>query len=402
MRLVIVALCPCNPEPRLEKELRYLKNNQDFSSFVIAWNRPGNLPSKEMMEGATLYRIGPALPAGFGVFSLWRQVISKATAIVLFSIRATVQAIKLRPNLIYIHDLHTAPIGILVKAFTGAKLIYDAHEDYPFMLSDVSKLLGALAELLERIVAPFVDYVVAVDSDREKKFSSLLGRKTILVRNYPEKWFTDPALTRSVDMETEHYLEQIKALKESGYFIVLSSSFFWRNNGLEEFLLSKAYLKPDLKIAYVLIGWGNYGLKLKKMAEENHITPVIFAKIQPYQAIPHFLRLADVGVDLKRPTPYYLTIFPTKISEYIASGVPVICGRLKPISSLIDAGCGLFVDTTSPASIAQGIEKLATDKLFFVDLREKTKAMGESLKWENQYPAFDKMFGELTSDFESN
>ncbi|MBI4405591.1 MAG: glycosyltransferase family 4 protein [Deltaproteobacteria bacterium] len=392
-RIVVIVLSPCNPEVRLEKELRYLSKHA-FDTHVIAWNRSGRLPEHETKWGAPLHRLQPALPNGFGEYPLWRQVLVKSVAMLRFSVAAFNLCRKLKPDVIYAHDLPTIGIGVLAKWVTRARLIYDAHEDYPMMLADCSKPLSFIAELMDRISAPFVDYVVTVDKHRAKKFSDVLKRKTIVAPNFPEAWFRNCSHIEPPG-EVVPVINKLKELKSQGYFIVVSCTQFGLDNGLEEFVRSKAHMAEEKKVAYFIVGWGNYASALQRLADCLQLKNMFFTGRLSYESIPHVLHLADVGVDMKPPTPYMVTVFPTKVSEYLACGLPVIGGRIPEIIALAEQGCGIAVDSTQPSSIAEGILKLSHDKSYHGRLAAKASELGAALTWESSHEKFDKMFREL-------
>ena len=57
-----------------------------------------------------------------------KESVNKFIFYVYFGIKLVLKAISLKPKIIYVHDYYLLPWGSIAKLFTGAKLVYDAHE----------------------------------------------------------------------------------------------------------------------------------------------------------------------------------------------------------------------------------------------------------------------------------
>src|SRR5690554_1162225 len=71
------------------------------------------------------------------------------------------RAIQQRPGIIHCHDTLVLPLGVIVKFFTGARLVYDAHE----LESDrngLTKLQSRLTRRAEKLLWRFVDALIVV------------------------------------------------------------------------------------------------------------------------------------------------------------------------------------------------------------------------------------------------
>ena len=49
-------------------------------------------------------------------------------SLVELTFKMAYKSVRLKPNIIHCNDTLVLPLGVIVKIFTGAKLIYDAHE----------------------------------------------------------------------------------------------------------------------------------------------------------------------------------------------------------------------------------------------------------------------------------
>ena len=78
-----------------------------------------------------------------------------------------------------------------------------------------------------------------------------------------------------------------------------------------------------------------------------------------------------IGLALLQPIGQYVDVLPTKLFEYMSLGIPVVASDYPQCREVVQsAGCGLVVDPTDPLAIGAAITELAADP-------ERAKAMGE-------------------------
>lgn len=99
-------------------------------------------------------------------------------------------------------------------------------------------------------------------------------------------------------------------------------------------LLLKAI--KDLDIWCLCAGWGSekYMTYLKSIANKRTIFPGWIH----YKEIPKIVKTSDIYVSPFRSTLYTNTTFPLKTMEAMAAGKPVICSRLKTLSTCMKDG----------------------------------------------------------------
>jgi len=73
---------------------------------------------------------------------------------------------------------------------------------------------------------------------------------------------------------------------------------------------------------------------------------------------------------------------PTKLSEYINAGLPVIGSDVPEIREVLtESKCGLLVDATKPEEIASAFVRLATDSSLRRTLADNACAAASHLNW---------------------
>jgi glycosyltransferase involved in cell wall biosynthesis len=86
--------------------------------------------------------------------------------------------------------------------------------------------------------------------------------------------------------------------------------------------------------------------------------------------VSEMLGRARLGIVTLHPTEKYLSAYPTKLFEYMAAGLPVVCSdfpKLRPF--VLGPRCGLLVDPLDPRAIAGAIRWL-------LEHPEEARAMG--------------------------
>jgi glycosyltransferase involved in cell wall biosynthesis len=81
----------------------------------------------------------------------------------------------------------------------------------------------------------------------------------------------------------------------------------------------------------------------------------------PYGEIPRWLSQADIGLIALQEAENFKTAIPTKLFEYMASGIPVVSSDLPPTRQFTDGlNCSILVEPADPREYAEAIEYLLT------------------------------------------
>ena len=86
------------------------------------------------------------------------------------------KSIKLKPKIIHCNDTTVLPLGVMIKIFTSAKLIYDAHE----LESDrngLTKTLGKMTLYTEKFLWRYVDTLIVVSPSIDKWYKENIEKK---------------------------------------------------------------------------------------------------------------------------------------------------------------------------------------------------------------------------------
>ena len=235
------------------------------------------------------------------------------------------KALKIKPRVIHCHDTPVLPLGIMIKIFTNAKLIYDAHE----LESDrngISKLSGRLTKFIEKLLWRFVDALIVVSPSIDKWYIENIGDK------YSEVILNSPVLEKDVFSADPKYLRRHFSISgDSKIFLYIG--ILGQGRGID--LITEVFKKFDLKSSLVFLGYGELSNELKKLSE-------VHQNIYVHDAVSHnkvvsIARSADVGLCLIQNvslSDYYC--LPNKLFEYAFSEIPILASNFPDISEVVN------------------------------------------------------------------
>lgn len=312
--------------------------------------------------------------------------------------RAFRLALRQRADIYHFHDPELLPIGVLLKLFTRAKVIYDVHEDVPKQILNKMwlpawsrKPMALVYVLAEKISLPFVDKVIIAENSYLENYR---GRKNIVaIHNYPIISYIDAA---NPNMERD---------KETGNFRVIYVGGVTKLRGAFELVEAMRVIKADgyRNVILYLIG----PLIPPTMREElNNLIrqyglerDIYIPGPIPHENVFEVLARSHIGVAALHPDPNYIGSLPTKLFEYMSAGLPVIASNFPLWKEIVEGNrCGLTVDPLNSEEIAQAIEYL----LDHPELRQKMgengrRAVQEKYNWEREAAKLLSLYEELLS-----
>ncbi|MSR82700.1 MAG: glycosyltransferase [Candidatus Latescibacteria bacterium] len=287
---------------------------------------------------------------------------------------------KAQPVGLYIfHDPELLPAALLLKLFTGRRLVYDVHEDVPASIRNrawlprpLRPLIARFYQLFEGLALPFIDGLTLADHAYQKYYR---GRHTLTVLNYP--------LTTYADLYEERQPGGRPTLVYAGSITAL--------RGLYEMIELVRRLRqvfPDLLLRLV----GPVGSAAEKTRAEELITRhdlgghVEFTGLVSHLEVHRQILAADVGLALLHPDPNYINSLPTKMFEYMMMGRPVVVSNFPMWAEIVaEAGCGYAPHPLDLDAVEQHLRRLLGD----VDLRREMGRRGraavlEKYNWKKE------------------
>lgn len=303
--------------------------------------------------------------------------------------RAARCAFELRPSLYHLHDPHLIPLGLVLK-LSGARVVYDVHEDYPAharnKLAD-RPLRGALKALMwgvvERLARTTLDAFVCASPALADRFPA---DRTVVVGNLP----LHLEFAAAENGSSRSYRERPNTIVFIGRIAKVRG--FW------EMVRALELLPDELDCRLRLVGSTRepeLGRAVSQLPIRGKLEMVPF---QPYPAVVRELLSARVGLVLLHPLPnHHDPIRSNKLFEYMAAGIPLIAADLPQWREIVrGVDCGLVVDPLDPAAIAGAIEFLLTHPTEAEAMgRRGREAVWSGLNWDAEAARLLSLYGEL-------
>lgn len=248
----------------------------------------------------------------------------------------------------HFHDPELLPVGVLLSLM-GRKVIYDVHEDMPLLILNKFWLapwlrrpiswVAALSEWLATRL--FFSAVVAATPPIARRFPK---KSTVTVQNFPEIAPSTEAAHTAPLAERANSAVYIGILdKNRGVREIITAMGLSRNGDAELILGGKFSGDGFEEVCRALPAWSR----------------VNFRGWLDRTQVEEALAQAKVGLVTLAPIPNYIESYPTKLFEYMASGIPVVASDFPLWRAIVnDAECGLLVDPENPQQIADAIDWL--------------------------------------------
>jgi glycosyltransferase involved in cell wall biosynthesis len=309
--------------------------------------------------------------------------------LVLMPWRLLFRALQTSADLYHVHDPASMPIGLLLTLL-GRKVVYDSREHAPRDMLDKYYLPGWCRTLMSRSVA-LVEQVacprfaaVVPASPVVAEHIRHLNHNVVTICNFP-------ILRKLVTADDVAWSERTNAVTYVG--------IIGRNRGLIE-MIRAIDMVPEALNARLKLG-GNFSSP--ELAGEIKLVPgherVDVLGFLERPAMAQLLTQVRVGLAVLHPTPQYQSSYATKMFEYMAASVPVVCSDFPLWREIIDdAGCGLLADPLDPGDIARAIEYLLSHPAEAEAMgRRGRRAVEERYNWTHEETKLLNLYATLAA-----
>lgn len=262
----------------------------------------------------------------------------------------------------------------LLAKLSGARTllhIQDYEVDAMLGLGMAGKKQGKIARLAQRFEQSCLHNV-----DNVSTISRSMMNKAVEKGVDPEHMIFFPNWSeverfRDVSLQDMLTVRQSLQLPEDKK-IVLYSGNIGEKQGLET-VIEVAERFVDKPWLFVIVGQGGGKKRLEKSVAERGLNNVVFHALQPYEALPALLRLADCHLVIQRRGAAD-AVLPSKLTNILAvGGNAVITAEAQTeLGQLCEAypGIAVCVEPESAQALAVGIERCLQLPLFNAVARE--------------------------------
>ncbi|MDO5285232.1 MAG: glycosyltransferase [Actinomycetia bacterium] len=321
----------------------------------------------EVVEGV------PVLGIGTAPNRLWRMTVSAA--------RLLRRALAEDADIYHFHDPELIGVGLLLR-LRGKKVVYDVHEDVPkqimnkFWIAEPFKRpLAVAATLAEKAAAAGLSGVVTATPSIAEKFPP---GKTVVVQNFPEADLADE-VSGTPFPERRNAFVYVGGLSEQQGLFEMLDAFTRLPDGLTGVLAGK--FKQKEREARAHPGWSRVRY------------PGVVGRTQ----VVRELRDAVCGLVLDHPITNYVDAYSTKMFEYLACGIPVICSDFPLWVELVERyQCGVALDPFDTEQVAEWILRYHTDpELARTHGENGRRAIADHLNWRIEFAKLSDLYGRI-------
>lgn len=261
------------------------------------------------------------------------------------------------------HSLSVLPMGLILKVFYKATLIYDAHE----IETETQEIKGSrriFSKLIERLFISFVDKVILTSEGHEKWYKEKYKNLDVdVVRNCPYK--------RDGVVKGRKFRDRFSIPDDE--IIYIYQGYLSTPRGVN--LILETFKRIDKKKHIVFMGFGDLkreiiqcSLKYKNIHFHEAVIPDL---------VFEYTKCAEVGIHMMDDScKNHLYALPNKPMEYMNAGLPCIVSDLPTMGSQIrEANSGWLL----PPNDAEALE-LLVKKIDNVVIKEKSV---HALEWSH-------------------
>ncbi|MBN1894533.1 glycosyltransferase family 4 protein [bacterium] len=361
-RIVMLLSNGFEPDVRVFKEGSSLVRH-GYQVDLICWDRERDHPSEATCNGIRIHRFQ------------WRGTYGKALlcvpGYVAFYIHAIRRLLRMKPAAIHCHDLDTLIPGFIAGRFTGAGIVYDAHEIEYFI--HFPRWLRRGFSRVEKMLAKRCNAVFVVNSPGIDKFSrmGLASDRLVLLRNGPFLNLSASAfplacrgVSERIQTSSSLQIEDSPPLA-AGRFNGFGCRINPRRAVVPVVLGMIGYIQSGMGIERILELFDELCAKTRdiRLLLVGKIEPryetVLHSRIRrlknpdkvirvgriPYPEVLKYYTQMDIAIMLHDTgNPQYRYSTPTKLYEAMVFSLPVLASPIGDVGEILrQAGCGIAV-----------------------------------------------------------
>lgn len=305
--------------------------------------------------------------------------------------RAAILARRLRADLYHLHDPELIPLGLWLKAVTGARVVFDCHENNTAYIQQKHHLhpllRGGLASgmaVLERWAARTFDAIITADQGvADLYLRRFRARRVMTIHNFPQ-----------LDL----FLNQPPPSEDAPFDLVYHGSIP-RYHLEVTFAVAEALRRRGRRARWLFFGkcpeaaWAQAELARRGLLADIVLDPHLI----PHDQVAARVRQAQIGFIPLPDLPKFRHNIPTKLFEFMALGMPVVLSDLPPSRPFVgDGRCAFMVAPNDYDGYAEAILRLLDDPALrrTMGAEGRNRVMNE-FNWQREAQYLLALYAEL-------
>jgi glycosyltransferase involved in cell wall biosynthesis len=355
---------------------------------VIAVRR-GNLPKREAIDGVNVYRIQTRSLLECGTIGHLIQIGT-------FLFRAAVvigwKHWRNPYDVIHVQSIPDFLVfSALIPKIMGCPVILDLRDLVPelyaskFMISEHSWLVRVL-KAVERLSVRFADHVIVANP----------------------LWF-EKVVHRSADVskcsifwyypDTELFYPRIRARTDNRFKLLYPGCLHY-HQGVDVAIRAFSKILQHIPEAELhIMGNGPAKSDLSQLTQELHLEGnVLFDEAVPLDSVPDYMAQCDIGLVTKKASDIFGNeAASTKISEFMAVGIPVVASRTKIDSDLYDDSLLSYFQSENEDALADAVISLYRDPLLRQRFISNGRRYVETNNWASRVPQYTELVKDIVN-----
>ena len=294
-----------------------------------------------------------------------------------------------RPDLVYVADLPTLPIGLMLKETLGCALMVDCHEWWykqARLWESSMREKIALSEKSEAAFYPQCDICITVGKYLAQDMSACYHKHFDVIYSCMS------AGLRLEDTEPEEGFWKTYGIPEGTRVAIFQGSMTDLRN-LDNLARATRYLEEDC--CQAVVGGGPYEETfLKILEEEGNPERVVMVGWVNQSDLLKFTVNADLGVlPYSAMDEYFSYSVPNKLMEYFEATLPMLYDiSMREISMVAgEHGVGVGEDLSDPEKFGRTLNSLLHDAEQLSALKEHYADCKDKFSYESQRKEFEKI-----------
>lgn len=377
------------PDTRVENEIKALAFAGN--EVHIACLQQQGKPLVEQTENCVIHR-----------FPISKLVYKSSVAVLKFPMyfnfwRRIVKSLfrENRFDVIHVHDLPLAKVGLEAKSKYGCRFVLDMHENWPVLLqlsTHTNTIFGRLLSSNNQWVKYEVemcskaDRVIVVVDEAKDRVNALgvSAEKIFVVSNTLNVEQFDPI--ERTDFDTR-------------LFRMLYVGGINYHRGIQYVVKALAILKSrKIDVHFDLVGNGSYLDSIKQLIKELQVEDMVTV-----HGFKHFSQIVDVYESASVALIPHIksghtdNTIPHKIFQYLYAGIPMVVSDCNPLERIVtETNSGIVYRYDDANALAETIASLYNDRNRLYDyVKEGRKAVIERYNWAVDGKRLSEMYAGL-------